>query len=265
MHINADCRSRFYGYYSAMLSRRGFILSGAAVGGGLIVALSMRALDDGDAAAKFAGAGAAAHPLNAWLKIDTDGIVTCAIHRAEMGQGVTTGLAQLLIEELDGDWANTRFEFAPVDRDYFNFGILEDGRPFGDPDASLGAAAGTWAMRRIMHAVGLSLTVASTSIIDAWDTLRPAGAAARQMLIAAAARRWDVDAGSLQHRARLRRRRCGRPPGELRGTGGSGRGRAAPVRPAAEVARRLPTRGPGRAAPRHADEGRRQRRVRQRR
>ncbi|MGI9341779.1 MAG: molybdopterin cofactor-binding domain-containing protein [Gammaproteobacteria bacterium] len=180
-----------------MLSRRGFILSGAAVGGGLIVAWSMRALDDGDAAAKFAGAGAAAHPLNAWLKIDTDGIVTCAIHRAEMGQGVTTGLAQLLIEELDGVWADTRFEFAPVDRDYFNFGILEDGRPFGDPDESLGAAAGTWAMRRVMHAVGLSLTVASTSIIDAWDTLRPAGAAARQMLIAAAARRWDVDAGSL--------------------------------------------------------------------
>lgn len=180
-----------------MLSRRGFILSGAAVGGGLIVAWSMRALDDGDAAAKFAGAGAAAHPLNAWLKIDTDGIVTCAIHRAEMGQGVTTGLAQLLIEELDGDWANTRFEFAPVDRDYFNFGILEDGRPFGDPEASLGAAAGTWAMRRIMHAVGLSLTVASTSIIDAWDTLRPAGAAARQMLIAAAARRWNVDVGAL--------------------------------------------------------------------
>ena len=94
----------------------------------------------------------------------------------DVPSGVTTGLAQLLIEELDAEWSRARFEFSPVDRDYYNFGILEDGQPFGDPDASLWAGAGTWAMRQLFHALGMSLTAASVSIIDAWDTVRPAGA-----------------------------------------------------------------------------------------
>ena len=181
-----------------MLSRRDLIVSGAAAGGGLVLAYGAWRLDDGDAATKFAAGGRPGFPLNAWLKIDATGDVTCAIHRAEMGQGITTGLAQLLIEELDADWSRARFEFAPVDRDYYNFGILEDGRPFGDPEASWWAGTGTWAMRRVMHAVGLSLTVASTSTIDAWDVIRPAGAAARQMLIAAAAHRWQTDPRTLR-------------------------------------------------------------------
>ena len=107
-----------------MLSRRGFIVSGAAVGGGLILAYGWSSLDDGDAAEKFAAMGEPGAPLNAWLKISPDNTITCAIHRAEMGQGVTTSLAMLLAEELDADWANIRFEFAPVDLDYYNFGML---------------------------------------------------------------------------------------------------------------------------------------------
>ncbi|MBT8443558.1 MAG: molybdopterin-dependent oxidoreductase, partial [Gammaproteobacteria bacterium] len=181
-----------------MISRRGFILSGTAAGGGLLLAYGAWRLDDGDAARKFATSGRPVPALNAWIKIAPNGEIICAIHRAEMGQGITTGLAQILIEELDADWSQARFEFSPVDRDYFNFGILEDGRPFGDPEASWWAGTGTWAMRQVMHAVGLSLTVASTSTIDAWDTLRPAGAAARQMLIAAAARRWRCEPTSLR-------------------------------------------------------------------
>ncbi|MFW2403807.1 MAG: molybdopterin cofactor-binding domain-containing protein [Gammaproteobacteria bacterium] len=181
-----------------MISRRGFILSGAAAGGGLLLAYGAWRLDDGDAAQKFATSGRPAPALNAWIKIEPNGEIVCAIHRAEMGQGITTGLAQILIEELDADWSQARFEFSPVDRDYFNFAILEDGRPFGDPEASWWAGTGTWAMRQVMHAVGLSLTVASTSTIDAWDVVRPAGAAARQMLIGAAARRWQCDPASLR-------------------------------------------------------------------
>ena len=65
-----------------MLSRRGFILSGAAVGGGLIIGYGYLALDDGDAAQKFAASGRNAAPLNAWLKIAPDGTVICGIHRA---------------------------------------------------------------------------------------------------------------------------------------------------------------------------------------
>ncbi|MDH3512749.1 MAG: molybdopterin-dependent oxidoreductase, partial [Gammaproteobacteria bacterium] len=181
-----------------MLSRRGFVLSGAAVGGGLIFGYAGWRLADGDAATKFAHAGRPGSPLNAWLKIDSAGEITCAIHRAEMGQGVTTSLAMLLIEELDADWDRVRFEFAPVDRDYFNFGMLLNGQPLGDPDASWWAGTGTWAIREVFHAMGLSMTIASTSVIDAWDTLRPAGASARQMLIDAAARKWAIGAANLR-------------------------------------------------------------------
>ena len=65
-----------------MLSRRGFVLSGVAVTGGLVVGYGYVALDDGDAALKFAASGQPAAPLNAWLKISPDGTVTCGIHRA---------------------------------------------------------------------------------------------------------------------------------------------------------------------------------------
>ena len=181
-----------------MLSRRGFILSGAAVGGGLIIGYGYVALDDGDAANKFADTGQRATPLNAWLKIAPDGTVTCGIHRAEMGQGVTTTLAMLLVEELDANWADVRFEFVPVDRDYYNFGMLLSGQPMGDPAASWLAATGTWAIRHAFHALGMSMTISSSSTVDAWDTLRPAGAAARQMLLAAAARRWAIPVSKLR-------------------------------------------------------------------
>ncbi|MFW2405957.1 MAG: molybdopterin cofactor-binding domain-containing protein [Gammaproteobacteria bacterium] len=175
-----------------MLSRRGFILSGTAVTGGLVIGYGYMALDDGDAAAKFAAQGAPATPLNAWLKIATDGTIICGIHRAEMGQGIVTTLAMLLAEELDADWNQVGFEFVPVDRDYFNFGMLLRGQPLGDPAASWGAATGTWAIRQAFRGLGMSMTISSSSTVDAWDTLRPAGAAARQMLLQAAAREWDV-------------------------------------------------------------------------
>lgn len=180
-----------------MLSRRGFIMSAAAASGGLIIAYTYTALDDGAATAKLAATGQRGAPLNAWLKITPDGAVICGIHRAEMGQGITTTLAMLLAEELDADWADVRFEFVPVDRDYYNFGMLLNGQPLGDPDASWRAATGTWAIRQAFHALGMSMTIASSSTIDAWDTLRPAGAAARAMLLAAAAREWKTSVATL--------------------------------------------------------------------
>jgi isoquinoline 1-oxidoreductase beta subunit len=180
-----------------MLSRRGFILSGTAVTGGLVIGYGYLALDDGDAATKFAAQGAPATPLNAWLKIAPDGTIICGIHRAEMGQGVVTSLAMLLCEELDADWRDVRFEFVPVDRDYFNFGMLLRGQPLGDPAASWAAATGTWAIRQAFRGLGMSMTISSSSTVDAWDTLRPAGAAARHMLLKAAAKRWGVEPDTL--------------------------------------------------------------------
>jgi isoquinoline 1-oxidoreductase beta subunit len=180
------------------LSRRALLVTGVAAGGGLGLWYASRRLDDGDAQAKFLSSTPDSIGLNAFLKITPAGRVIVAVHRAEMGQGVTTALPLLVAEELDADWSLVDYEFAPVDRDYFNFGILERGRPFGPTEGNFGAALGTALMRRLFHSIGLSMTISSASVIDAWDTLRPAGATARAMLIAAAAERWAVNPDSLR-------------------------------------------------------------------
>jgi isoquinoline 1-oxidoreductase beta subunit len=180
------------------VSRRRIVLGGLAVGSGLLVWSAARRLDDGDARAKFLASTPDSAVLNAWVKIDPDGMVTCGVHRAEMGQGVTTALPMLIAEELDVDWERVRFEFAPVDRDYFNFGVLLRGQPLGDTADRPLAHFGERLIRGAFHAMGMSLTLSSTSVVDAWDALRPAGAAARAMLIKAASRRWAAAADRLQ-------------------------------------------------------------------
>lgn len=180
------------------ISRRAILLSGLAAGGGLAVWAVARRLDDGDAAAKFAASTPEAVALNAWVKIDAAGIVTCGVHRAEMGQGVSTALPMLVAEELDLDWGRVRFEFTPVDRDYYNFGILLRGQPLGDTAGRPLAALGEGAIREAFHALGMSMTISSSSVVDAWDTVRLAAATARGMLRAAAARRWQVPAARLE-------------------------------------------------------------------
>jgi len=180
------------------ISRRALLLTGVAAGGGLGLWYGARRLDDGDARQKFGASTPDMSPLNAWIKIGPDGQIMFGVHRAEMGQGITTALPMMLAEELDADWDKVSFEFTPVDRDYFNFGMLENGRPLGPTEDSMLAAAGTAVIRRVFHAIGMIMTISSSSVIDAWDTLRPAGAAAREMLVAAAARRWQVPAEGLR-------------------------------------------------------------------
>ena len=182
------------------VTRRTVIWSGVVAGGGLIVYAAARMLDtggDGEARLKFAATTPELHPINAWVKIAADGQITFAVHRTEMGQGITTSLPMLLAEEMDADWARVSYEFAPIDKDYYNFGVMGRGRPFGETEGRPAAQLGTALMRRMFHARGDDLTLSSTSIIDAWDTLRPAGAGAPAMLVAAAAKRWNVPAAGL--------------------------------------------------------------------
>jgi isoquinoline 1-oxidoreductase beta subunit len=145
----------------ADLSRREFLSATATVGGGLILALTL----PGPAAvgAKPAAARAAGGQLNAWLKISSDNSITVIVDRSEMGQGVYTALPMLLAEELEVDLAVIRVEAAPVGDAYINPGN------------------------------GGQVTGTSNSVQDAWDKLRMAGATARSMLVAAAAKRWRVD------------------------------------------------------------------------
>jgi len=144
---------------AAGLTRRAFLSVGAALGGGLLVGSGTRA---------FAADAAAPAPFapSAWLRIAPDGQVTVTMGYIEMGQGTYTSIPMLIAEELEVDVATIAVEHAPPD----------EGR-FGNP--VLG---------------GLQATGNSNAIRGAWEPMRRAGAAARLLLVQAAARRWQVDA-----------------------------------------------------------------------
>jgi isoquinoline 1-oxidoreductase beta subunit len=141
------------------LSRRGLLRTGAALGGGLLLSIGLPL-----PATRAAAANPQDFRPSAFVRIGRDGSVTLTIPQVEMGQGVYTALAMLVAEELDVDLAQVRVEHAPAD----------DSR-FANP------------------LVGIQFTGGSTSVRAFFVPLRQAGAAAREMLIAAAADRWRVD------------------------------------------------------------------------
>ena len=160
--------------------RRFFLKASAAVGGGLALEFSFPL-------AANAAKGAAATEVNAWVVIHTDDRVVVRIARSEMGQGTYTALAQLVAEELDCDWANVTAEFA-------------------SPNEHV----------RRNRVWGSMSTGGSQGVRGSHDYVRKAGAAAREMLVAAAAAQWKVpaaecavDKGVITHGPSKRRLRYG--------------------------------------------------------
>jgi isoquinoline 1-oxidoreductase subunit beta len=139
------------------MNRRGFLQVGASATAGFLAGFYLP--ERSKLFAQEIGAiGDAAPKLNAWIHIAPDDTVTFMIHKVEMGQGTLTSLSQLLADELDCDWGKFRTEFPPVD-----------------------------------PAFGFQGVVGSQSIRTSWIPLRKAGAAARDMLVDAAAQSWNVD------------------------------------------------------------------------
>jgi isoquinoline 1-oxidoreductase beta subunit len=141
---------------SVIPSRRGFLKTAAA---GLLVGFCLPESSRLAAqSASVTGSASADSKVNAWIHIAPDDSVTLMIHKSEMGQGTVTSLSQLLAEELDCDWKKVRTEFPGID-----------------------------------PAFGLQGVFGSQSIRSGWGPLRNAGAQARDMLITAAAQRWNID------------------------------------------------------------------------
>jgi len=139
--------------------------------------------------------------FNGWVKISADGSVSVVMPKSEMGQGVHTGLAMVLADELDADWPRVRIEPAPVDKIYNNLATVVDSLPFHpDNDASLKRVAG-WLTAKTMREVGVMMTGGSSSMKDLWLPMRQAGASARAMLVAAAAQAWKVPASEITVKA----------------------------------------------------------------
>ena len=146
--------------------RREFLRVSALAGGGLLLGFTVpakRGLAEDDEGQDFTP--------NAFLRITADGTVTVISNKSEMGQGIYTGLALLVAEELDADWNRVKVEAAPAAEIYKHpqFGVQSTG--------------------------------GSTSIRSEYDRYRQAAAAARAMLVAAAAQRWQVPVGECRTEA----------------------------------------------------------------
>ncbi|MBI1394126.1 MAG: molybdopterin-dependent oxidoreductase [Alphaproteobacteria bacterium] len=144
-------------------TRRAFL--GGAGGFVVAVTLPVRLRAQGGAP------GDAPRPFdpNAFVHVGADDIVTVLVKHIEFGQGPWTGLATLVAEELDADWSKVRAEHAP-----------SDPKLYGDPG------------------FGVQITGGSASIRTSYDLMRKAGAAARGMLVAAAARAWNAPASDIR-------------------------------------------------------------------
>jgi isoquinoline 1-oxidoreductase beta subunit len=145
-------------------NRRSFLKGASALGGALVIATHLPLVRRA-----MAAAGDAPFAPNAFVRIAADDTVTVLIKHCEMGQGVTTGLTTIVAEELDADWGQMRFGFAPADAKTYN-------------NTLFGPIQGTGG---------------STSTANSWDQLRKAGATARALLVAAAAAAWKVPAGEI--------------------------------------------------------------------
>jgi len=178
------------------LSRRRFLQGSAAAGVGLLIGFD---LPVGRAVALTGGVLAP----NAFVRIAPDNTVTIIAKHIEFGQGTYTGLATILAEELDADWSQVHVESAPADATRYN-------------NLLFGPVQGTGG---------------STAVANSWEQLRKAGAMARAMLVAAAAREWGVPAAEITvERGVLSHARTGR-----RATFGELASQAATVPPPADV------------------------------
>jgi isoquinoline 1-oxidoreductase beta subunit len=172
------------GYFNDMQSssRRRFLKVGAAAGGGLLVGFNLYGCSEpaadrkdpppetavGKAATNVSNRAPGLAP-NAFIRIERDGQVTLIIHKVEMGQGTFTSMPMLLAEELGADLSKVKLEQAPADNNLYSDPLL-----------------------------GGQVTGGSTSVRGAWKPLREAGAAARSVLVQAAANAWNVDPASCQ-------------------------------------------------------------------
>jgi isoquinoline 1-oxidoreductase beta subunit len=143
---------------SATVDRRQFLLTAALAAGCLVLkyAPAQEVLASGEPAARVLA-------LNPWLKIGTDDSVTIVVSQSEMGQGISTTLPAVVADELGADWSRVRFEDAPTDPAYRNPRL-------------------NW-----------QFTGNSESTPSFFDLMRRMGASAREMLISAAAQRWNVN------------------------------------------------------------------------
>jgi isoquinoline 1-oxidoreductase beta subunit len=177
------------------IARRSFLVGSAAVAGGLVIGWAvvkwpirnplLDLLDEDDAT------------LNPYVRIDPNGI-TIITPRADVGQGAYSVQAMLVAEELDVAWGRFTVEPGPPSKAYYNEAVLPEGMPFASINEGLVARQGRALGGAVAKLIGLQITGGSSTVPDAYEKLRAAGAVARMMLIEAAARHTGIPAEQLR-------------------------------------------------------------------
>ena len=158
-HIASRRRNLDQSGFANGLSRRRLLQVGAAAGGGLMLSLSLPFPSH-----RAEAAVADEFAPNAFIRIGSDGRIILIMPYVEMGQGTYTSIPMLIAEELDVNLKQVQLEHAPPNEKLYANPLL-----------------------------GVQATGGSDALRGAWKPLREAGATARIMLVAAAAKRWDVD------------------------------------------------------------------------
>jgi isoquinoline 1-oxidoreductase beta subunit len=141
---------------ASILNRRDFLKTSAAGGAALVIGFHLTPSSFGAGAEEQEKK--VPNPFDAWVRITPDNRVTLILGKSEMGQGIMTALPMILAEELSLDWKQVNIEQAPTNPKIYNHG-----------------------------------TGGSGSVAGSWLPLRQAGAAAREMLVTAAAQHWNVN------------------------------------------------------------------------
>lgn len=179
-------------------TRRGFIVAGVLTGGTLAVGVAIRPGHRAPKLAQYVTEGDEVL-VNAWVKVAPDNTITAIVPHCEMGQGVRTSLGMMLAEEMDANWDRVEVEEAPATKEYANHFIPQEFLAGGleVPGFIQGTIDGIFMLmaRNLTYQItGGSMSVRFTGRAG----MQVAGAAARQMLLDAAAATWQVPAASLR-------------------------------------------------------------------
>ena len=177
------------------IARRSFLIGSAAIAGGVVFGWRKYVTPYGNPLEAGLPEGAAT--LTPYVIVDATGVSIIA-PRAEMGQGIQSTLASLVAEEMDLPWDQVRVLHGPASAAYFNAAVLEEGVPFAPTNTGWLAETLRGAMAIPAKFLGFQITGGSSSVPDAFDKMRLAGATARAALVQAAAGRLGVPAASLR-------------------------------------------------------------------
>jgi len=183
-------------------TRRSFMGAGAVAGlaasGALVVGIAIRPGDRTDELAKLVTDG---HEqlVATWVKIAPDNTVTAIIPHGEMGQGIHTALSAMLAEEMEADWDAMEIMEAPAEKDFANFELAREflAGEANIPNALFDTVNGL--MLTAAKSMDMQITGGSTSVrFTGVGAMLTAGAAARELLLEAAAKQWDVPLSELR-------------------------------------------------------------------